>query len=136
MKHLRNTSKWSSYIALATTLCLLGCSSVKAPVLQYHISEVPKSIILDASENHPRSILLEENGTTGYLWAAFFDKESCQVKVEHLSPVDNGMVGVPGQARVTLTPLGKKETVVTLKYMRSWEPNTPAKTFEIVIRSN
>ena len=116
--------------------CLLGCTSVKETTPQYRMADVPKTITLDMAGARSRSILLEENATTGYMWAASYDKEQCKVNVEHLSPANNGMVGVPGQARVTLTLLGDKETVVTLKYMRSWETKAPAKVVEVVIRPN
>ena len=138
MKRLSFNKKisWRWCLAILSVHCLLGCSSVPKPTPQYRMAEMPKTIRLETAGGRSRSILLEENGTTGYLWAAFYDQKACRVTVEHLSPVDNGMVGVPGQARVTMTPLGSAEAVVTLKYMRSWEPKSPAKVVEVVIRPN
>ncbi len=93
-----------------------------------------KTLNLALSKGQSVSFLVAENGTTGYLWNGISDKGKCSVDVEHLSPKSDGtMVGVPGKARVTIKRIDNGDSQVTLKYMRSWEPNEPASVIVISV---
>ena len=93
-----------------------------------------KTLNLALSKGQSVSFLVKENGTTGYLWNGIADNAKCSVDVEHLSPKSDGtMVGVPGKARVTIKRIDSGDCQVTLKYMRSWEPNAPASVIVISV---
>ena len=93
-----------------------------------------KTLNLALSNGQSIRFLVKENGTTGYLWNGVVDNGKCSVNVEHLSPKSDGtMVGVPGKARVTIKRIDSGDCNVTLKYMRSWEPNAPASVIVISV---
>ncbi len=69
---------------------------------------------------------LEENGTTGYQWAAVFDAGECKVELDHRGPrVDKGLAGAPGRVEVELEPRKTGTVRGKLVYRRSWEKDVP-----------
>ena len=76
-------------------------------------------------------IRLEENPTTGYSWKYAIADPAIAANVEdrYVASDASGKLVGSGGTRI-LTFEGKKAgtTTITLKYLRSWEPNSPAST--------
>lgn len=76
-----------------------------------------------------------ENGTTGYLWTADFNARDCKVQIEHRAGAE-GLCGAPGTAVVAVTPLKPGPCMVTLRSVRSFEPEKPpVETIRCVLRA-
>lgn len=83
---------------------------------------------------------LNENVTTGYRWEASADdfRELVETQVKHLPAEQKGgepVCGAPGKAEVLIRVhrgfVGP--ATVTLRYVRPWEPDKPARTVRLVL---
>lgn len=130
-------------ILAVATMFLTACSSTEKKETQkmdtndvskvYRMYEWPAEISFDLTVGNSERFILGENGTTGYLWNAEFDETVCKVTLERLPPEekDEMLCGAPGEVMVSIEPLCAGESDITLKYMRSWEPNDPAHVIKI-----
>ena len=83
---------------------------------------------------------LNENVTTGYRWEASADdfRELVETQVKHIPAEQKGgepVCGAPGKAEVLIRVhrgfVGP--ATVTLRYVRPWEPDKPARTVRLVL---
>lgn len=103
---------------------------------EYKMYEWPETLSFELEPGTAERFILGENGTTGYLWNAEFDKKACKVVLERLPfKGDDRLCGAPGKVMVSIEPLVKGESDITLKYMRSWEPESPAHTINVHLKA-
>ncbi len=99
------------------------------------VSAQADAIALKPGESHV--IVLEENATTGFEWAAKVEGDKVTAEVEHLGPVETNppLCGAPGSAKVTITAKDgfSGEATVTLSYRRPWEGGETAETRKIKV---
>jgi len=86
------------------------------------------------------TITLESNRTTGYGWELAQSLDESIVKLissSYKEPQDVRMVGQGGEQVWIFKAVGKGTTEISMKYVRSWEKDTPpAKTqeYKIVVK--
>lgn len=66
-------------------------------------------------------ISLKATPTTGYTWGAQFDETMVQLKGKHFDLDPTSSIGGGGTETFTFNPRGKGETVIIMRYKRSWE---------------
>jgi len=82
-------------------------------------------------------ITLASNRTTGYRWqlAEPVDKNILKLATVKYTPDQTGRVGSGGKEVWIFKAIGAGETVVSFKYVRPWEKNTPpANTQALTVR--
>jgi len=121
-------------VIVAVAVCLMlscGCA------VERHYSIVPeKNQVIEVASGDRWIFELEENVTTGFEWTCDCDDGDVEVLIEHVpGRAENGMVGVPGKAKVTIRVHRGYDGPSTLKfsYRRRWEKIAPAKSFVITL---
>lgn len=69
------------------------------------------------------NIVLEENGTTGYLWSQEAQEDNVIKLTEDktLTSSEKNVLGAPSTRVFTFKPLAEGKTILTFSYARSWE---------------
>ena len=84
-------------------------------------------------------VALDSNPTTGYSWALVsISDESVLQKVsdEYIpapTPTEEPIVGSGGEEIWTFAPQAAGTSIIEMEYIRSWEPDAPAVTFNITV---
>jgi predicted secreted protein len=82
-------------------------------------------------------VTLDSNATTGYSWnlSAISDASViAKVSDEYVAPTSTPpLMGQGGQESWTFEALDAGIATISMKYIRSWEPEEPAETFEITV---
>lgn len=122
------------------TMLLAACKTEKKEIekkamLVGKMYEWPEEISFEMEIGKPERFILEENGSTGYIWHAEADEKVCGVALQRLPRVmeDGGLCGAPGEVQVTINPIAAGESDITMRYMRSWEPDDPAHLIKIYV---
>ena len=83
------------------------------------------------------TITLESNRTTGYGWELAEPLDGSIVKLinsDYKQPQDVRLIGKGGKEVWTFKAVGQGKTKVSMKYVRSWEKDTPpAMTQEYIV---
>lgn len=80
------------------------------------------------------TISLKAIPTTGYTWGAQFDETMVQLKGKDFDLDPSSSIGGGGTETFTFTPIGKGETVIIMRYKRSWEKKAQEEIhYQIVI---
>ena len=92
---------------------------------------------IQAKAGEEFTITLESNRTTGYGWELAQPLDESIVKLagsDYKAPQDVRMVGQGGEEVWTFKAVDKGTTQISMKYVRSWEKDTPpAKTQEYTV---
>lgn len=91
----------------------------------YTLSAVPQELVAHAPKGAPVRFVLEENGTTGYVWQWESNPSECEVAVER-RPAESGLAGAPGKLSVVVTSRVQTPARVEFRYCRPWEKGVPA----------
>ena len=84
-------------------------------------------------------VALDSNPTTGYSWAlvSISDENVLQkVSDEYIpapTPTGEPIVGSGGEEIWTFAPLAAGTSTIEMEYIRPWEPDAPAGTFNITV---
>lgn len=84
-------------------------------------------------------VTLDSNATTGYSWnlSAISDTsviaKTGDAEYINPTPTDPPLMGQGGQEAWTFKALDAGTATISMKYIRSWEPEEPAETFEITV---
>lgn len=125
----------------ALALAAFGVAAMVSGVLadggrEFKFKNPKDNIVLDAAPGDEIEIELDENGTTGFLWYADYDKSLCRVEIDHEGPKADkkGLCGAPGEAEVEIKPLVAKPMSIVLEYKRGWEKGVkPAKRLLVLL---
>lgn len=119
------------FLTLLLMLVLTGCA------FERHYAVVPeKDQVLEVASGDRWIFTLEENATTGYEWDYSCDDDDVEVRIDHIAGESkDGMVGVPGKAKVVIRIHRGYDGPSTVKfvYRRQWEKAKPAKSFVITL---
>jgi predicted secreted protein len=84
------------------------------------------------------TLALKGNATTGFTWAADYDKSLFSMVEDKYVTDSNpqGMVGVGGTQNLTLKALKAGKGTITCKYARTWEsvPAAQTLTFNVTVK--
>ena len=81
-------------------------------------------------------LTLESNASTGYSWRLADEPDQdvlAFVSSEYVAPQDGDLVGAAGAEVWTWNAVGEGSTVLRLEYVRPFEPDEVAETFEVTI---
>jgi len=131
LQRFRNIYK--SFIAGSAILSLMAISFLLVIAVPAHASD--KNVTL----GKPFQIPLKANPTTGYKWAASYDKKFLKLTGETYkrdTSKPKTHVGVGGTTTFSFLPLKTGETSINFRYKPPWKREEVAdkKTFLIVIR--
>lgn len=105
---------------------ILFCFLFAYSVLVY----ADNKMTMNVNENDPSFVVtLPANPTTGFQWTVVrFDKDLLTLQGSSYERPKTNLIGAGGQMHFTFGLQKKKSypdnTVIVLKYARSWEPNT------------
>ena len=95
----------------------------------------PDSVI-EARAGEVFAFLLDSNATTGYRWELAETPDArvvMEIGSEYLAP-DESIPGRGGQEKWTFKAVSAGTATLKLQYVRSWEPNAPAKTITYTVK--
>jgi predicted secreted protein len=129
------------YVVLGISLMfLVSCSASKddGSIISRPFSSVDANREIVLAPNHTFEIVLPSNPTTGYEWTLEIDKTNIVRNIAHKFVADSsGRVGVGGNTIWTLRTGRTGNALLTFKYCRSWEKDTPptrVETFTMSVR--
>jgi len=129
---MRKTLIWLPVVLLMALLTACGASSDQTVV----VTDEANGTTVALRPGQTLVVRLEANPTTGYTWELGEVDRAVPVGEAGYTPSasDQQMVGSGGTAEWRFEAVGSGTTVLTLHYLRPWEPNTePAKTFSLTV---
>lgn len=123
-----------------TMIFLLSCSASKddGSVISRPFSAVDTNREIVLAPNHTFEIVLPSNPTTGYDWTIEISNSNIVRNISHKFVADSsGRVGVGGNTTWTLRTGITGDAILTFKYGRPWEKDTPptrVETFTMNVR--
>jgi inhibitor of cysteine peptidase len=118
-------------VILTAGALMLGCA---APPTVY--SDPSKAI--EVASGSQFTLALKGNATTGFTWAADYDKTLFSLAEDKYVTDQNpqGMVGVGGTQNFTFKALKAGKGTIACKYARTWESVPPAQTltFNVTVK--
>ncbi|WP_176012063.1 protease inhibitor I42 family protein [Victivallis sp. Marseille-Q1083] len=127
---------FSAFTVLSGLLLLgAGCASwsddVQSPV-PVVISPDQQNPILHLRVGQTIALELEENPTTGYRWTGeIIPADVAELTQDEYKVPDSPLMGAPGKREYKLKALKAGKATWQLRYVRSWEPDTPAEQLKI-----
>jgi len=129
------------YIVLGIVLIsILSCSASKddGSVISRPFFAVDANREIVLAPNHTFEIVLPSNPTTGYKWTLEINNTNIVRNIAHKFVADSsGRVGVSGNTIWTLRTGRTGNALLTFKYGRIWEKDTPptrVETFTMTVR--
>ncbi len=97
------------------------------------ISEEPKSFTIE-QDGDEFTIIVSENGSTGYLWSYIISNEElvAYVNEESIFP-EEVLPGAPSEKRMTFKSLAEGVSTIIFKYARAFGDEEVAETFTILV---
>lgn len=118
-------------VIAALAALLAGCHADRR-----HFAIVPERNQTVRAQSGDRFLFdLEENMTTGYEWTATCDDSDVDVRIRHVpGESDEGMVGVPGVAKVEIRVRRGYDgpSTIRFRYKRRWEKDA-IKSFTVTL---
>jgi len=101
----------------------LGASAgvILTDEVEYTQSTAPAAVKAMLHKDQSIEFSIQEDSTTGFVWAATYDKDRCEVLVEH-KPAESTMgITKPGKAKIKIVSLTDKAFTVELDCSKPWE---------------
>jgi len=90
--------------------------------VEYTLTGAPRSAKAMLGKNKSMEFAIQEDSTTGFVWTATYDKNCCQVFLEHKTPESNmGVVTKPGMSKIKIVSLTDEPFTVELDSSKPWE---------------
>ncbi len=131
---MRRGAGWLTIVLVSGTLaCSCAHSRPRATPIALALADSGKA--LDLVVGQTVVVRLEANPSTGYQWqiAANPDERIALVVDSGYDRPASDAAGAAGQAWWKLRATGPGSTTIALRYVRPWEPEQAAKTFEATI---
>ena len=92
----------------------------------FALKDVPGELVVERRAGEPVRFVLEENGTTGYLWAAEWNTNECEVALDHRGAAEKNergerLCGAAGTMDVAVTSKIYTPARIEFSYRRPWE---------------
>ena len=106
---------------------------------RFALKDVPGELVVERRAGEPVRFVLSENGTTGYLWAAEWNTNECDVVLDHRgSEARNArgelLCGTAGSLDVTVTSKIYTPARIEFTYRRPWEKNVkPIRALKLIV---
>jgi len=122
---------------IGVVLMLLGCAGTSHTVVT--LDEVANNTAVQLNLDTQLVVVLDSNPTTGYMWQlTSVDQNILKHSGNEYEPSPGApeLTGAGGQETWRFTPLAPGETTLKMQYVRSWEPNQPAREFILTVTIN
>ena len=108
---------------------LAGTASAAVPFKNgtaFALKDVPGELVVERRAGEPVRFVLEENGTTGYQWAAEWNTNECEVILNHRGAAEKNergeqLCGAAGTLDVAVTSKIYTPARIEFAYRRPWE---------------
>ena len=104
---------------------------------RFALDDVPVELIVERRVGESVRFALEENGTTGYQWAAEWNTNECEVVLDHRGPGgDQRVCGAAGTLNVAVTSKIHTPARIEFAYKRSWEKGVkPIRALKLTVNA-
>ena len=106
----------------------------------FALRDVPEELVVERRAGEPVRFVLEENGTTGYQWAAEWNASECEVALDHRGPAETmnvqgeHLAGAAGTLDVAVTSKIYTPARIEFAYRRPWEKGVkPICTLKLIV---
>ena len=125
-------------LTMAVAMCLAGAAGFAAAEFRngtsFGLGNVPKELVVERRTGEPVRFSLEENASTGFKWEVEYNKNECEVVLEHRGGDRKATCGAPGNLEVTVTSRIYTPVRVEFRYRRPWETDVePWKTLRLTV---
>lgn len=102
---------------------------------RFALKDVPGELVVERRAGEPVRFALEENGTTGYQWAAEWNTNECEVILDHRGPGgDQRVCGAAGTLNVAVTSKIYTPARIEFAYRRPWEKGVkPIRALKLIV---
>ena len=106
---------------------------------RFALKDVPGELVVERRAGEPVRFALEENGTTGYQWAAEWNTNECEVVLEHRGAAEKNergemLCGAAGTLDVAVTSKIYTPARIEFAYRRSWEKGVkPIHSLKLIV---
>ena len=106
---------------------------------RFSLHDVPGGLVVERRVGEPVRFALEENGTAGYLWAAGWNTNECDVVLEHRGAAARNergemLCGAAGTLDVAVTSKIYTPARIEFTYRRPWEKNVkPIRALKLIV---
>ena len=129
--------------AWCVTLALVAVTATAAVPFRdgtrFALNDVPGELAVERRAGESVRFVLEENGTTGYLWAAEWNTNQCEVVLEHRGAAVKSARGEPlcgaaGALDVAVTSKISRPVLIEFAYRRPWEQGVePIRSLKLTV---
>ena len=121
---------------------LAGTASAAGPFrngTSFALKDVPGELVVERRAGEPVRFALEENGTTGYQWAAEWNTNECDVVLDHRGAAEKNergemLCGAAGTLNVAVTSKIYTPARIEFAYRRSWEKGVkPIHSLKLIV---
>lgn len=124
-------------VAIAIFAAIASAAEPLKNGTRFAMKDVPEELVVERRAGEPVRFALEENGTTGYLWAAEWNTNECEVVLDHRGPGgDQCICGAAGSLNVAVTSRIYTPARIEFAYRRPWEKDVkPIRTLKLIVNT-
>lgn len=124
-------------VAIAIFAAIASAAEPLKNGTRFAMKDVPEELVVERRAGEPVRFALEENGTTGYLWAAEWNTNECEVVLDHRGPGgDQRICGAAGSLNVAVTSRIYTPARIEFAYRRPWEKDVkPIRTLKLIVNT-
>jgi inhibitor of cysteine peptidase len=125
-------------LASLAAVAVAGCASADASRGPLALGETDNGKSFTVNVGDTVTIAIPGNPTTGYSWvAALSDKDTALLEQQgdptYLGDSADNVVGAGGTFTFTFKATAAGRAALKLAYVRPWEPDAPAQTYEVQV---
>ena len=124
-------------VAVAVFAAIASAAEPLKNGTRFAMKDVPEELVVERRAGEPVRFALEENGTTGYLWAAEWNTNECEVVLDHRGPGgDQRICGAAGSLNIAVTSRIYTPARIEFAYRRPWEKGVkPIRTLKLIVNT-
>ena len=124
-------------VAVAMVAAVASAAEPLKNGTRFAMKDVPEELIVERRAGEPVRFALEENGTTGYQWAAEWNTNECEVVLDHRGPGgDQRVCGAAGTLDIAVTSRIYTPARIEFAYRRPWEKDVkPIRTLKLIVNT-
>ena len=124
-------------VAVAMVAAVASAAEPLKNGTRFAMKDVPEELVVERRAGEPVRFALEENGTTGYLWAAEWNTNECEVVLDHRGPGgDQRICGAAGTLDIAVTSRIYTPARIEFAYRRPWEKDVkPIRTLKLILNT-
>lgn len=124
-------------VAMAMFAAIASAAEPLKNGTRFAMKDVPEELVVERRSGEPVRFALEENGTTGYLWAAEWNTNECEVVLDHRGPGgDRRVCGAAGTLDIAVTSRIYTPARIEFAYRRPWEKDVkPIRTLKLILNT-